>query len=119
MRQGMIKLAAPLAAALALGVGGVAYASTGHSSAHPRPAASEPLSVADTDNIQSGDQTTPDTGAGGGVDAVRGGGSQASDSTGDPGAGNGSSETPNNDGPSGHADEPGNANADHQFQGTE
>ena len=29
------------------------------------------------------------------------------------------SETANNDGPGGHADEPGNANADHQFQGNE
>jgi hypothetical protein len=29
------------------------------------------------------------------------------------------SETPNNDGPGGHADEPGNPNADHQSQGNE
>jgi hypothetical protein len=29
------------------------------------------------------------------------------------------SEAPGNDGPGGHADEPGNANADHQFQGQE
>jgi hypothetical protein len=29
------------------------------------------------------------------------------------------SELPNNDGPNGHADEPGNPNADHQFQGQE
>jgi hypothetical protein len=29
------------------------------------------------------------------------------------------SETANNDGPGGHADEPGNPNADHQFQGNE
>src|SRR2546423_9399535 len=29
------------------------------------------------------------------------------------------SETSNNDGPGGHADEPGNPNADHQFQGQE
>lgn len=29
------------------------------------------------------------------------------------------SETPNNDGPGGHADEPGNPNANHQFQGKE
>ena len=29
------------------------------------------------------------------------------------------SETANNDGPGGHADEPGNPNADHQFQGQE
>jgi uncharacterized protein HemX len=29
------------------------------------------------------------------------------------------SEVPNDDGPGGHADEPGNPNADHQFQGQE
>jgi hypothetical protein len=29
------------------------------------------------------------------------------------------SEAPNDDGPGGHADEPGNPNADHQFQGKE
>lgn len=29
------------------------------------------------------------------------------------------SEVPNDDGPGGHADEPGNPNADHQFQGVE
>jgi hypothetical protein len=29
------------------------------------------------------------------------------------------SEVPNNDGPGGHADEPANPNADHQFQGEE
>jgi hypothetical protein len=29
------------------------------------------------------------------------------------------SEVPGNDGPGGHADEPGNPNADHQFQGEE
>jgi hypothetical protein len=29
------------------------------------------------------------------------------------------SEVPNNDGPGGHADEPGNPSADHQFEGQE
>lgn len=29
------------------------------------------------------------------------------------------SEVPNDDGPGGHADEPGNPNADHQFEGVE
>jgi uncharacterized protein HemX len=29
------------------------------------------------------------------------------------------SEVPNDDGPGGHADEPGNPNADHQFEGNE
>jgi hypothetical protein len=34
-------------------------------------------------------------------------------------SGESGSEAPGNDGPGGHADEPGNANADHQFQGEE
>jgi hypothetical protein len=97
-----------LAAALTLGVGGAAFAASSH---HSRPAhavksagmAAEQTSP-DTDNIQSGDQTTPDSTA-----------------TGMSGAGESSSgsEVPGNDGPGGHADEPGNPNADHQFQGQE
>ena len=54
----------------------------------------------DTDTLQQGDQTTPDV---------------AADATAEqPG-----SEAPGNYGPGGHADEPGNANADHQFEGAE
>jgi hypothetical protein len=56
----------------------------------------------DTDNVQ--DTTTPDTGSSKASPA----GSEA------PG-----SEVPNNDGPGGHADEPGNPNANHDFQGVE
>lgn len=64
-------------------------------------AAAEPdAGLPDTDNVQEGDQTTPDSAD----EAV---GEQAG------------SETPGKDGPGGHADEPGNANADHQFEGVE
>jgi hypothetical protein len=54
----------------------------------------------DTDTLQQGDQTTPDT---------------AADAT----AEQAGSEAPGNDGPGGHADDPGNANVDHQFEGVE
>src|SRR3954454_5081042 len=91
----------------ALGVGGVALAqnsgsSTPSQNASPAPAKVAPAkkasevpgqesnapdnSAQDTDNVQAGDQSGEDTG----------------------------SEVPGSDGPGGHADEPGNANADHQ-----
>ena len=61
-------------------------------------------SAADTDNIQQGDQTTPDTGSeseAGGETTTETGGESAGES----------------DGPGGHEDGPGNV--DHQFQGQE
>jgi hypothetical protein len=62
----------------------------------------------DTDTLQQGDQTAADTAAGATADnAVEAAGEQTG------------SETAGNDGPGGHADEPGNANADHQFEGAE
>jgi Ni/Co efflux regulator RcnB len=126
-------LAVAALAALALGGSVLAQAQT------TTKAASEKTSAPDTDNVQSGDQTTPDTVKKGTArnrhhHAVRvsltdpaGGGSGQSGSQTAPDTGSSSetsSETagesaPGNDGPGGHADEPGNANADHQFQGTE
>jgi hypothetical protein len=113
MRPNLIKAAAVLAATSALTAGGVAYASTGAGSAPPKHGqlvgtAAEPTSP-DTDNVQSGDQTGPDTASGAKASAAE---------TGSGGEGAGS-EVPGNDGPGGHADEPGNSNADHQFQGQE
>lgn len=97
--------AAPVAAIAALALGGVAYASSGGSATqHAKAktaATAEPIqSGPDTDNIQSGDQTTPDTGSNA---------EQSSETTGESGSAN--------DGPGGHADAPGNV--DHQFQGQE
>jgi hypothetical protein len=92
---------------------------TPDSTANVQSAAAEPTSP-DTDNIQSGDQTTPDSTAnvqsgtqGGGADSAAG---ASGEQTGESGSG---SEQAGNDGPGGHADEPGNPNADHQFQGQE
>jgi hypothetical protein len=60
----------------------------------------------DTDNVQSGDQSAPDS--------PEQTGEQGSPSGDEPG-----SEVSSNDGPGGHADEPGNPSADHQFEGQE
>jgi hypothetical protein len=76
--------------------------------------ASELTTGRDGDTIQSGDQTTPDTAGSG--QAAESTGSEAPDSSSSESSG---SEVANNDGPGGHADEPGNANADHQFNGQE
>jgi hypothetical protein len=101
---------AALAGAATLAVGGAAYAASGHHgvpshTAKAKTAATVAESTSpDTDNIQSGDQTTQDTATGGG------------EQIGEPGSG---SEQTGSDGPGGHADEPGNPNADHQFQGQE
>ena len=113
MRSNLMKAAAVLATTSALAAGGVAYASTGGNAAPAKHAqatvAAEAAQSPDTDNIQSGDQTTPDTASGAGATA-------AESSSGGESAG---SEVLGNDGPGGHADEPGNSNADHQFQGQE
>src|SRR4051794_35314389 len=99
-------LIATVAAAIAaLGVGGAAMAQSSPSSAPPQkadtPAGQESKapenSATDPDNLQ--DTSSKDTTEAPGQES--------------------SSEVPNNDGPGGHADEPGNPNADHQFQGVE
>jgi hypothetical protein len=90
-------------------VAGAVHHARVHNSRTVRAAGAEAPGAADTDTVQSGDQTTPEQ---------PGAGEQ-------PGAENPerSGEAPesasNSDGPGGHADEPGNANADHQFQGNE
>ena len=94
----------------ALAFGGAALANAGSTPVKP---AVQPAAVPagpDRDSIQSGDQTTPDTAG----SAEQPGAEQPETSGESPG-----SEVPNDDGPGGHADEPGNANADHQFNGQE
>ena len=117
----------------ALGVGGVAVAqnsgnATPSQKANPvakvqgqQSKASE-TSGPDTDKVQSGDQSAPDTGSAQeqpGTETNDSGaqeqpGTETNDSGEQPG-----SEVSNNDGPGGHADEPGNASADHQAEGQE
>ena len=105
MRTRIMTAVAPIAAIAALVAGGVAYASSGgsaaqHAKANTSATAEPDQSGPDTDNIQSGDQTTPDTGSNA---------EQSSETSGESGLAN--------DGPGGHADAPGNV--DHQFQGEE
>lgn len=143
MTKRIRKLALAVSALAALALGGAVFAQAQTSPS----VAPERTSLPDRDNVQSGDQTTPDTTAvtagharhhtvrvassrtadpaGGGTGQS---GDQSTPDTGSasetPGAENpetgaGSESAPGNDGPGGHADPPGNANADHQFQGNE
>jgi hypothetical protein len=69
-------------------------------------------SATDADTVQSGDQSAPETPDTAGSSETM---QEKPESAGEtPG-----SEISGSDGPGGHADEPGNANADHQFQGNE
>lgn len=116
----------------ALSFGGSALAAAG---AAPVAPIVQQSSGADHDAVQSGDQSTPDTGAEaagtetadgaqGTQDAETQDGSQDTETQDGNQASNDSgmqessgSEVAGNDGPGGHADEPGNPNADHQASG--
>jgi hypothetical protein len=101
-----------IAATAILGLGALGGAAVKANASNPVKSATPPVAAAvtanpeadagmpDTDTLQQGDQTTPDT---------------AADAT----AEQAGSEAPGNDGPGGHADDPGNANVDHQFEGVE
>jgi hypothetical protein len=143
MTKRIRRLIVAVAALAALALGGAVFAQAQTSPS----AAPERTNMPDRDNVQSGDQTTPDTAATAAgharyhsarvassmtADPAGGGTGQSGDqSTADsgsasetPGAENaetgaGSESAPANDGPGGHADPSGNANADHQFQGNE
>jgi hypothetical protein len=109
----------------ALSFGGSALAAAG---AAPVAPVVQHSSSADTDQIQSGDQSTADTGneaaeaAGsaqlkGDTETMDGSqGSQDTESQ-DGSQESSGSEVAGNDGPGGHADEPGNPNANHQATG--
>ena len=92
MRARAIKLMAGLTAVGALAFGGSALAGA----AGKTPPVNPPAPAVD---VQQGDQTAPDAAG------------TAAESS--------SESAAASDGPGGHADEPGNANADHQFQGEE
>jgi hypothetical protein len=129
MTKRIQRLFVAVAALAALAVGGSAVASAQNSGQKPAPApqsavSSEKVGGPDTDNIQSGDQTTPDTT---GVAAkattaqAETPGTEQPPASEEPGAAEqpGSETAADSDGPGGHADEPGNATADHQFEGVE
>ncbi len=135
------KVMVGVAALTALALGGAVFAQAQSSPSSGPERATAP----DRDNIQSGDQTTPDAPAVSHTTrhvvlhrtAVRssandGGTVQSGNQTTPDQPGSGASEqagaespeqsgesAANSDGPGGHADEPGNPTADHQFQGNE
>jgi cytoskeletal protein RodZ len=119
MRARLTKLLAGLTAVAALAFGGAALAGA---ASNPSPPAPPPAS-APADTAQQGDQTAPDK-EGATENAAEAPSSDKAEAT-EPtessseSATESASEVAGNDGPGGHADEPGNANADHQFQGQE
>lgn len=141
MTKRIRKLLLGVAALAALALGGSAFASAQSHTPAPAAPAAESTTGPDTDNVQSGDQTTPDkpataakataaqTTSGADTDKVQSG-DQAGPETPDKASATEPAESPEtpgsetesangSDGPGGHADEPANANADHQAQGAE
>jgi hypothetical protein len=111
MTKRIKKTIAAVAALGALALGGAVFAQaqSGQSANAPSvQSASESVTAPDTDNIQSGDQTTPDQ-----PGAASGSEQQSAEGSEQPGA----ESAPESDGPGGHADEPGNPNANYEFQG--
>ena len=143
MTKRIRRLVVAVSALAALALGGAVFAQAQTSPS----AAPERATMPDRDNVQSGDQTTPDTAAtaagharhraaewpaprpgtqpaaapGRAVIRARRDTGSASATPGaeNPETGAGSESAAGNDGPGGHADPPGNASADHQFQGNE
>lgn len=126
MRKRFTKIVAGLAALAALALGGATLASAGGSPSAPSdqtPAVVQPgTSAADAetnDAAKTGDAETADSSTSPDTDAIQsetGNDGAAEQSGSEQPAG---SEVPGNDGPGGHADEPGNPNADHQAEGQE
>jgi hypothetical protein len=143
MTKRIRNLALAVSALAALALGGAVFAQAQTSPS----AVPERTTMPDRDNVQSGDQTTPDAAATAAGHARHHSARVASSRTADPaGGGTGqsgdqstrdtgsASETPGGENPEtgagsesasvnvgsgGHADPPGNASADHQFQGNE
>jgi hypothetical protein len=102
------KIAMALAALAALAFGGAQIAQGAGSTPASPPSKAETTTPGDTDNVQSGDQSTPD--AADKPDAA----GEKPDAAEAPG-----SEQPGDDGPGGHADEPSNPNANNQATGAQ
>ena len=105
MKMKRIAIAVVAVASLA-SLGGVALAKTPAVGQNTPATSSQPTTVVDADNIQAGDQTTPDSGTEATSEA---GGEQPAETEGGSGT--------ESDGPGGHEDAAGNV--DHQFDGQE
>jgi hypothetical protein len=102
------KVLAGIAALAALALGGAVFAQAGGGSA------SQPNSTpATSQSAEQQDESTAPENSAADPDNVQ------DESGGDQGSGEAGSEVPGDDGPGGHADEPSNPNADHQFEGAE
>jgi hypothetical protein len=120
-------VAAAALAALALGGSAIAVSATRHtpSSSKKRPistsVAAEKTSATDTDNVQSGDQTSPDThsakASSASTSETPDTGSATENSSGVPDTGSATENSSESDGPGGHEDPAGNV--DHQSEGQE
>jgi hypothetical protein len=109
MRARLTKLFAGLTAVAALAIGGSALAGA---AGNPTPA-SPPVFAGSADTPEPGDKA--DTGG-----AASESSSEPSESASESASSESTTEgAEQSDGPGGHADEPGNPNADHQFQGEE
>jgi len=108
-----------------IGVGAASVLALGGAGFAQAQSAPEPVGGPDTDAIQSGDTKTPDTTAASTgkvrLAAPEAPGTEAPAASEAPGAAEapGSETAAASDGPGGHADEPGNPNADHQASGVE
>ena len=95
-----------------MGLAAFAFGGASLAGAAGKTTPSKPAVVQDRDSIQQGDQTAPDNTAaekaGESADPAEAAGSESS-----------SESAAADDGPGGHADEPGNPNADNQFQGAQ
>ena len=126
MAKHIKQLTLGLGAVAALALCGAAFANAGGSTVkQARPATTstagrasvkaapvKAAQAADTDNDQSGDQSAPESpDPAGQAESAQERPDTAGEASG--------SEVPGDDGPGGHADEPGNPKADHQSQGQE
>jgi len=119
------KVITGVAALAAFAIGGTALAQSATGKVAPKVSAAESTTGPDTDKVQSGDQTAPDTVvksakrvkiAQTGTEAPGTEGTTETTGT-ETGTEAPASETGPSDGHGGHADEPGNPNANNQFEG--
>ena len=113
MRARLTKLMAGVTAVAALAFGGATLAGAAGKQTPPAP----PVAA----NVQQGDQTAPDVGGTAAESSSESASESAStESSSEAASSESASESAAaSDGPGGHADEPGNANADYQFEGNQ
>jgi hypothetical protein len=112
MRARLTKLMAGLTVISAMAFGGAAIAGAANKTPPVNPPAA-------TVGVQQGDQTTPDLGGSSAESSSESASSPETASSESVSSETASESAAASDGPGGHADEPGNASADYQFQGAQ